>query len=141
MVTQKADGLFERYSGETYGRLLAAIYLSAAVVFFAGMWIDRARAGFVGFVALFVVGLVADFAVRRSSVTVYDERYDELTKRASAAVFSLFGGGGFVVFVSLMAAEFAGLYEMGTYVETLFITWSVVVLTWGGFYTYYKYRY
>ena len=141
MVTQKSDGMLGRYSGETYGRLLGGIYLSAAVVFFIGMWLDRTRAGFVGFVALFVLGLVADFAVRRSSVTVYDERYDELTKRASAAVFSLFGGGGFVVFVSLMAAEFAGVYEMGTYVETLFITWSVVVLTWGAFYTYYKYRY
>jgi uncharacterized membrane protein len=140
MVTQKSD-LLGRYSGETYGRLLGAIYLSAAVVFLIGIFLGYPEVGFVGFVALFVVGLVADFAVKRSSVTVYDERYDELTKRASASVFSVFGGGGFVVFVSLMAAEFAGVYEMGRLVETLFIAWSVVVLTWGGFYTYYTYRY
>jgi len=25
--------------------------------------------------------------------------------------------------------------------EALFLTWSASVLTWGGFYTYYKYRY
>ena len=140
MVTQKSD-LLGRYSGETYGRLLGGIYLSAAVVFLLGIFLGYPEVGFVGFVALFVVGLVADFAVKRSSVTVYDERYDELTKRASASVFSVFGGGGFVVFVSLMAAEFAGVYEMGRLVETLFIAWSVVVLTWGGFYTYYSYRY
>ena len=136
----ETNGFLGRYSGETYGRVLGAIYLSAAVVFLAGMWIGRDTAGFVGFVALFVVGLVADFAVRRSSVTVYDERYDELTRRASASVFSLFGGGGFVVFVCLMAAEFAGVYEMGVVVESLFLTWSAFVLTWGVFYTYYKYR-
>ena len=141
MVTNESDGLLKRYSGETYGRLLGAIYLSAAVAFLIGIFLGYPGVGFVGFVGLFVIGAVADFAVKRSSVTVYDERYDEITKRASAAVFSVFGGGGFVVFVSLMAAEFAGVYEMGTYVETLFITWSVVVLTWGAFYTYYKYRY
>lgn len=140
MVTQKSD-LLERYSGETYGRLLGATYLSAAVVFLIGIFLGYPEVGFVGFVALFVVGLIADFAVKRSSVTVYDERHDELTKRASAAVFSMFGGGGFVVFVSLMAAEFAGMYEMGRLVETLFVAWSVVVLTWGGSYTYYSYRY
>ncbi|MCX2818328.1 MAG: hypothetical protein ACI9QA_000171 [Methanobacteriota archaeon] len=135
----ETDGFIERYSGETYGRLLGAIYLSAAVVFLVGMGVDHARAGFIGFVGLFVIGLIADFALRRSSVTVYDERYDDLTKKASAAVFSLYGGGGFVVFVSLLAAEFAGVYEMGPIVELFFMAWSAFVLTWGVFYTYYKY--
>jgi uncharacterized membrane protein len=135
----ETNGFLGRYSGETYGRVLGAVYLSAAVVFLAGMWIGHARIGFIGFVALFVVGLIADFAVQRSSVTVYDERYDEVTKRAGASVFSLFGGGGFVVFVSLLAAEFAGVYGMGPIVELFFLTWSAFVLTWGVFYTYYKY--
>jgi uncharacterized membrane protein len=136
----ETSGPIGRYSGETYGRVLGAIYLSAAVVFLIGIFLGYPEAGFVAFVALFVVGLVADFAVKRSSVTVYDERYDEVSSRASAAVFSLFGGGGFFVFMSLMAAEFAGFYEMGVVVESIFVTWSAVVLTWGVFYTYYKYR-
>lgn len=136
----ETNGFLGRYSGETYGRVLGAVYLSAAVVFLAGMWIGRARIGFIGFVALFLVGLVADFAVQRSSVTVYDERYNEVSRRASEAVGRLFGGGGFVVFVSLIGAEFAGVYEMGVVVESLFLSWSAFVLTWGVFYTYYSYR-
>jgi len=134
------NGLIGRYSSETYGRVLVATYLSAAVVFILGTVLGHAFWGFVGFIALFLIGAVADYAVQRSSVVLYDERYDEVAGRASEAVFSLYGGGGFVVFVSLIGAGFFGVYEMGTVVEALFLNWSVVVLAWGGFYTYYKYR-
>ena len=136
----ETDGFIGRYSSETYGRVLGAVYLSAAVVFIAGMAVGRAFAGFVGFVVLFLVGAIGDYAVQRSSVVLYDERYDEVTGRASEAVFSLYGGGGFLVFVSLIGAGFAGIYEMGPTVEALFLNWSVVVLVWGGFYIYYSYR-
>lgn len=130
----------QRYRGESYGRLLVGIYLSAAVVWMAATALGYPREGFLAFVAIFVLGLVADFVVRRSSVTVYDERYYELEKRASSTAFNIFGGGGFIVFITLIAAEFAGVYEMGERVETLFLAWAAFVLTWGVAYTYHKYR-
>ncbi|MDZ7689323.1 MAG: hypothetical protein U5J64_11560 [Halobacteriales archaeon] len=140
MVTQSLKDVVRRYSGETYGRLLGAVYLSAAVVFVVGMVLERPAVGFVGFVGVYLVGVAADFALQRSSVVLYDERHKDMTRHASNAVFRIYGGGGFLIFVSLMGLEFAGRYEMGARVETLFLTWSAFVLTWGGFYTYYKYR-
>jgi|GEM_PF-1495274 len=141
MVTESLEGVVEGYSSKTYGRVLGGIYLSAAVVFVVGMLLERPAAGFVGFVGVYLIGVVADFSLQRSSVVLYDERHKDITRRASNSVFRIYGGGGFLVFVSLMGLEFAGRYEMGATVEALFLTWSASVLTWGGFYTYYKYRY
>lgn len=140
MVTESLDNVIQRYRGETYGRLLVGIYLSAAVVWTAASAVGYPREGFIAFIAIFVLGLVADFVVRRSSVTVYDERYHELEKRASDTAFNIFGGGGFIAFVTLIAAEFAGVYEMGERTEAVFLAWSAFVLTWGAAYIYHKYR-
>lgn len=140
MVTQKFEGVVERYSGEIYGRLLVGIYLTAAVVWIGATAVGYPREGFVAFIGIFVVGLVADFALRRSPVTVYDERYYEISRRASDMTFNIFGGGGFVVFVTLIALEFAGMYEMSPRAEAVFLAWAAMALTWGVAYTYLKYR-
>jgi len=139
MVTEKINSAVERYSGEVYGRVLVGIYLSAAVIWMGLSVAGYPEAGFVAFLIIFGVGLVAGFAVHRSSVVVHDERDDELYRRASNTAFNIFGGGGFVVFVSLIALEFAGMYEMTPRVGTLFLAWSAFVLSWGVAYVYHKY--
>ncbi len=132
--------MLERYSGETYGRALLGVYLAAPTVWLVSMYAGHAAAGFAAFLVIFAFGLAMDLALRRSSVVLYDERYERISRKASDAVFNVYGGGGFVVFVSLIALEFLGYYEMTPRVETLFLAWSAFVLSWGVCYTAFKSR-
>jgi uncharacterized membrane protein len=127
--------------GKRYRRLIYGLFTIAIVSFFIGMLIEQFLAGLVVYTVTGVGGIALTFYLQhRSSVSLEDEREQELGRRASSITFQLFGYLGLFAFITLFFLDALGRYSLSGTAETLLYAYAVITLTWGAIYTVLRYR-
>jgi len=101
-----------------------------------GTAIGRDLAGIVVYAVAVIGGIGATFYLQfGTSVSLQDEREEELALRASNVTFQLYGFLGLFAFVGLFLLDALGRPSIGPAVETLLYAYAVITLTWGAVYT------
>lgn len=127
--------------GRRYRRIVLGVFAAGIAALLVGTAIGRDLAGIVAYAVAVIGGIGATLYLQfDSSVTLQDEREEELGLRASNITFQLYGYLGLFVFVGLFLLDAVGRPSIGPTVETLLYAYAVITLTWGAVYTGLRYR-
>lgn len=122
--------------GLRYRRIVYALFAVGIAALLVATAIGRDLAGIVVYAAAVIGGIGATSYLQFDrSVSLQDEREEELGLRASNITFQLYGYLGLFVFVGLFLLDALGRPSIGPAVETLLYAYAAITLTWGAVYT------
>lgn len=122
--------------GRRYRRIVYGLFGIGIAALLVGTAIGRDLAGIVVYAVAVIGGIGATFYLQfGTSVSLQDEREEELALRASNVTFQLYGFLGLFAFVGLFLLDALGRPSIGPAVETLLYAYAVITLTWGAVYT------
>lgn len=127
--------------GKEYCRRSWIAYGIGITALFLGVVFDQLLAGLVVYTAASLAGMaISAYAHQQDSVTVTDEREEQLALRASHFTFWLYGYLGLFGFIALALLDATGAYEFPEFAEPLLYAYAAITLTWGGVFTLFKRR-